>query len=389
MSEASTDAPPPASSRSLRTAGIAAAVIAVGVVSVGIATRSRTESRLADWTAAQATPTVAVIRPKPAAATGALTLPATLQALNSAPIFARTSGYVRKWYVDIGDPVRAGQTLAVLDAPEIDQQLVAARADLETARANQQLAASTAARWRNMLAKDAVSKQETDEKVGDLAAKTAVANAARANVARLTYTQGFTRLVAPFAGVVTSRSTDIGALVTAGTAASTPLFTVSDVRRMRAYIRVPQNYSAQIHPGMHVALTLPEYSGRTFDATLTRSAGAVDQASGTVLVQVEAANPDRALKPGAYAQASFPVAGASGAVALPASALIVGEKGTQVALAGSDGKAHLRTIRIAQDHGNTVEVSAGVSAADRVIDNPPDSLADGDRVQVQNAKAER
>jgi len=389
MSEASTDAPPPASSRSLRTAGIAAAVIAVGVVGVGIATRSRTESRLADWTAAQATPTVAVIRPKPAAATGALTLPATLQALNSAPIFARTSGYVRKWYVDIGDPVRAGQTLAVLDAPEIDQQLVAARADLETARANQQLAASTAARWRNMLAKDAVSKQETDEKVGDLAAKTAVANAARANVARLTYTQGFTRLVAPFAGVVTSRSTDIGALVTAGTAASTPLFTVSDVRRMRAYIRVPQNYSAQIHPGMHVALTLPEYSGRTFDATLTRSAGAVDQASGTVLVQVEAANPDRALKPGAYAQASFPVAGASGAVALPASALIVGEKGTQVALAGSDGKAHLRTIRIAQDHGNTVEVSAGVSAADRVIDNPPDSLADGDRVQVQNAQAER
>ena len=389
MSEASPDAPPPASSRSLRTAGIAAAVIAVGVVGAGIATRSRTESRLADWTAAQATPTVAVIRPKPAAATGALTLPATLQALNSAPIFARTSGYVRKWYVDIGDPVRAGQTLAVLDAPEIDQQLVAARADLETARANQQLAASTAARWRNMLAKDAVSKQETDEKVGDLAAKTAVANAARANVARLTYTQGFTRLVAPFAGVVTSRSTDIGALVTAGTAASTPLFTVSDVRRMRAYIRVPQNYSAQIHPGMHVALTLPEYSGRTFDATLTRSAGAVDQASGTVLVQVEAANPDRALKPGAYAQASFPVAGASGAVALPASALIVGEKGTQVALAGSDGKAHLRTIRIAQDHGNTVEVSAGVSAADRVIDNPPDSLADGDRVQVQNAQAER
>ncbi len=389
MSEASTGAPPPASSRSLRTAGIAAAVIAVGVVGAGIATRSHTERKLADRTAAQSTPTVAVIRPKPAEATGALTLPATLQALNSAPIFARTSGYVRKWYVDIGDPVRAGQTLAVLDAPEIDQQLVAARADLETARANQQLAASTATRWRNMLAKDAVSKQETDEKVGDLAAKTAVANAARANVARLTFTQGFTRLVAPFGGVVTSRSTEIGALVTAGTAASTPLFTVSDVRRMRAYIRVPQNYSAQIHAGMHVALTLPEYPGRTFDATLTRSAGAVDPSSGTVLVQVEAPNPDHALKPGAYAQASFPVAGASGAVALPASALIVGESGTQVALAGSDGKAHLRTIRIGQDHGNTVEVSAGVGVADRVIDNPPDSLADGDAVRVQSGRAAR
>ncbi len=389
MSEASTGAPPPAPSRSLRTAGIAAAVIAVGVVGAGIATRAHRDGKLADWTAAQSTPTVAVIRPKPAEATGALTLPATLQALNSAPIFARTSGYVRKWYVDIGDPVRAGQTLAVLDAPEIDQQLVAARADLETARANQQLAASTATRWRNMLAKDAVSKQETDEKVGDLAAKTAVANAARANVARLTYTQGFTRLLAPFGGVVTSRSTEIGALVTAGTAASTPLFTVSDVRRMRAYIRVPQNYSAQIHAGMHVALTLPEYPGRTFDATLTRSAGAVDPSSGTVLVQVEAPNPDHALKPGAYAQASFPVAGASGAVALPASALIVGESGTQVALAGSDGKAHLRTIRIGQDHGNTVDVSAGVTVADRVIDNPPDSLADGDPIRVQNGQGAR
>lgn len=383
MSEASTETSRAAPSRSLRTAGIAAAVIAVGVVGAGIATRSRTEGKLADWTAAQSTPTVAVIKATPAAATGALTLPANLQAFNSAPIFARTSGYVRKWYVDIGDPVRAGQTLAVLDAPEIDQQLVAARADLETARANQQLAASTATRWRNMLAKDAVSKQETDEKVGDLAAKTAVTNAARANVSRLTYTQGFTRLVAPFGGIVTSRSTDIGALVTAGTAASTPLFTVSDVRRMRAYIRVPQNYSAQIHPGMHVTLTLPEYPGRAFDATLTRTAGAVEPSSGTVLVQVEAPNPDRALKPGAYAQASFPVAGASGAMALPASALIVGEKGTQVAVVGNDGKAHLHTIRIGQDNGNMVEVSAGVSAADRVIDNPPDSLAEGDAVQVQ------
>ncbi|MBI0476350.1 efflux RND transporter periplasmic adaptor subunit [Sphingomonas sp. MA1305] len=387
MSEASFGTSPKPPSRSLRTVGIAAAVVAVGVVGVGIAARSHTEGRLAAWTEAQSTPTVAVIHAKRAAATAALTLPANLQAINSAPIFARTSGYVRKWYVDIGDPVRAGQTLAVLDAPEVDQQLVAARADLETARANQQLAASTAARWRNMLAKDAVSKQETDEKVGDLAAKTAVTNAARANVSRLTYTQGFTRLIAPFAGIVTSRSTDIGALVTAGTAASTPLFTVSDVRRIRAYIRVPQSYSAQVRPGMHVTLTLPEYPGRTFDATLTRTAGAVEQSSGTVLVQVEASNMDRALKPGAYAQASFPVAGTSGAVALPASALIVGESGTQVAIAGTDGKAHLRTIRIGQDHGATVEVSSGVTPRDHVIDNPPDSLADGDGVVVQKASS--
>ena len=289
--------------------GVVAGLVAIVVVGAGIATRSRSEHRLAGWTADQATPTVVVVHPKTATAGAALTLPANLQALNSAPIFARTSGYVRRFYVDIGDMVKAGQTLAVLDAPEVDQQLLAARADLQTAQANQQLAASTAARWKNMLAKDAVSKQETDEKVGDLAAKSALTNAALANVNRLQFTQGFTRLIAPFSGVVTSRATDIGALVTAGTAASQPLFTVSDVTRMRAFVRVPQSYSAQVHPGMHVNLTLPEFTGRTFDAVLTRTAGAVDPRSGTVLVELQAANGDRALKPGAYAQASFPLRG--------------------------------------------------------------------------------
>ncbi|WP_010215403.1 efflux RND transporter periplasmic adaptor subunit [Sphingomonas sp. PAMC 26621] len=368
--------------RSLKTVGIVAAVVAVGVVGFGIANRSHSEQKLAGWTQAQATPTVTVIHPKAAGSAAALTLPANLQARNSAPIFARTSGYVRKWYVDIGDSVRAGQTLAVLDAPEVDQQLAAAQADLETAKANQMLAASTATRWRNMLSKDAVSKQETDEKIGDLAAKTALANAARANVARYRFTQGFTRLIAPFSGVVTTRSTDIGALVTAGTAASTPLFTVSDVSRMRAYVRVPQSYSAQVHPGLHVGLTLPEYAGRTFDAVLTRTAGAVDQRSGTVLVELQAANGDRALKPGAYAQASFPVAGASGAMTLPASALLTGEHGTQVALIGTDGKAHLKAIVIGEDRGETVEIRSGLTPQDRVIDNPPDALADGDPVTV-------
>ena len=368
--------------RSPKRAVVVAGVIALAVVAVGIATRSRSEHRLAGWTAAQSVPTVAVIHPKAAVSSNALTLPANLQAINSAPIFARTSGYVRKFFVDIGDVVHTGQVLAVLDAPEVDQQLLAARADLQTAQANQQLAASTAARWKNMLAKDAVSKQETDEKVGDLAAKSALTNAARANVNRLQYTQGFTRLIAPFGGVVTSRATDIGTLVTAGTAASTPLFTVSDVARMRAFVRVPQAYSAEVHPGMHVSLTLPEYPGRPFDAVLTRTAGAVDPRSGTVLIELQAANSDRALKPGAYAQAGFPLHGASGAMTLPASALIVGERGTQVALVGADGRAHLKTITIAQDRGETVEIGSGIGASDRVIDNPPDSLVDGDAVQV-------
>jgi RND family efflux transporter MFP subunit len=366
----------------LKIGGGIAAVVAIGVVAAGIATRANSERRLATWTADQAVPSVSVIRPTAAAASDALRLPANLQALNSAPIYARTTGYVRRWLVDLGDPVRQGQVLAILDAPDVDQQLAAARADLQTARANQQLAATTATRWSTMLAKDAVSKQETDEKLGDLAAKSAVTNAARANVARLQALTGFTRLVAPFDGVVTSRSAQIGALVVAGNASSTPLFTVADVSRIRAYVRVPQSYSGQIHPGMEVKLALPEFSGRIFNATLTRTAGAIDPGSGTVLVEVQAPNADRALKPGSYAQASFPLRGGGTTFTLPPSALIIGSKGTQVAVIGPDGKALLRTVTIGNDEGKIVEISSGLSANDRVIDNPPDSLQTGDAVKV-------
>ncbi|MDF0488098.1 efflux RND transporter periplasmic adaptor subunit [Sphingomonas sp. H39-1-10] len=373
---------PEGDARNLKRIGIIGVVAAVAVVGAGIAARSHSETELATWTSTQAVPTVTVIRPSVSKGTGALVLPGQLAALQSAPIFARTSGYIRKWYVDIGDDVRRGQVLAVLDAPEVDQQLAAAQADYQTARANQQLAASTATRWKTMLAKDAVSKQETDEKVGDLAAKTALANAASANVNRLRYTQGFTRLIAPFSGVVTTRSTNVGTLVTAGSAASTPLFTVSDISRIRIYVKVPQAYSAQVHPGMDVKLTLPEYPGRTFTATMTRSADAVDTSSGTVLVELQAPNGDRALKPGAYAQASFPVSGSGGAVELPASAMIVGQNGTQVAVVGNDGRAMLKTVTIAHDLGDRVQISAGLSATDRVIDSPPDSLQSGDKVQI-------
>lgn len=366
----------------LKRTGIIAAVAAIAVVGIGIGTRVHSQAQLATWTHDQSTPTVNVIHARPSAATTALTLPATLQALQSAPIYARTSGYVRKWFVDIGDPVRPGQLLAVIDAPEVDQQLAAARADLQTARANQQLAATTATRWQTMLGKDAVSKQETDEKVGDLAAKSAVANAARANVSRLQYQQGFTRLTAPFAGIVTTRSTDIGALVTAGSAASAPLFTVADVSKIRAFVKVPQAYSAQVHPGMEIQLSLPEYPGRPFKAVMTRSAGAVDTSSGTVLVELLADNGDRALKPGAYSQATFPIGGAGNAVELPASAMIIGKNGTQVAVLDTGGKVQLKTVTIGRDLGDRVQISAGLTPADQVIDNPPDSIQSGDKVQV-------
>jgi RND family efflux transporter MFP subunit len=370
---------------SLKRVGLIAGVVAVLVVGGGIVARSHSEHKLETWTADQSTPTVSVIHAKPSTSSSNLTLPANLQALNSAAIYARTTGYVSRWNVDIGQNVSRGQVLAVLDAPDVDQQLAAAQADLQTARANQQLAQTTATRWTTMLKQDAVSKQETDEKTGDLAAKTALTNAARANVSRLRFQQGFTRLIAPFNGIVTSRSTQIGALVVAGNASSTPLFTVSDVSKIRVYVKVPQAYSAQIHPGMDVELSLPEFPNRTFPATLTRTANAVDQSSGTVLVELQANNTDHALKPGAYAQASFPLASASGVLSLPSSALIVGQNGTQIAVLGNDGRAQLRPITIVRDLGDTVQVSGNVSASDRVIDSPPDSLQSGDHVQTTGA----
>jgi RND family efflux transporter MFP subunit len=367
---------------SLRTAAIAAVAIAVLVVAIGIFTRVRAERQLTTWTSAQSTPIVSVITPKATGTSDALTLPGNVQALNSAAIFARTTGYVRQWYVDIGDNVHTGQTLAILDAPDLDQQVAAGRADLRTAQANQNLAQTTATRWTALLAKDAVSKQVTDQTIGDLAAKTAITNAAEANVRRLDALKSFTRLTAPFDGVVTSRSTQIGALVPVGTPASVPLFTVSDVSRMRIYVQVPQAYSGAIHTGLHASLTLPEYPGRTFDVVLTRSASAVDPLSGTMLVELQADNKDRALKPGAYAKVTFPPNSASGAVTVPASALMFGPKGNQVATLGADGRAVLKPITVGEDDGDTLKISAGLAATDRVIDNPPDALRTGDLVRI-------
>ena len=379
---------PEGSSRlSMKTWGIVAAVCAVGVAGAGIASREHNEHQLAQWTKAQATPVVSIVHPTPASANGELVLPATLQAMNSAPIYGRTSGYVRKWYVDIGQPVHAGQLLAVLDAPEVEQQLAAAQADLQTARANEQLAATTAVRWKAMLQQDAVSKQQTDEKVGDFAAKTAVARAALANVKRLRFTEGFTRLVAPFSGIVTTRTAEVGQLVSAGNAMAAPLFTIADVSGMRIFVRVPQSYSAQIHPGMQVSLALPEYPGRTFDAVLVRTSGAVDPNSGTVLAELQAQNTDRALKPGAYAQARFPLGRPHGTLSLPASAIITNDKGTQVAIVDANGRAFLKTVSLGRDLGNTVEVSSGLSSADQVIESPPESLMTGDHVQVRSGRS--
>jgi RND family efflux transporter MFP subunit len=382
------DAVPTVQSGTLKKAGIVAAVILLLLVAWGIFSRRHADNQLADWTKEQAIPTVTVATPQTSGTGDALVLPGNVQAYNNAPLYARTNGYVRKWFVDIGSPVREGQLLAVLDAPEVEQQLAQARADLQTARANANFAATTATRWQQLLKQDAVSKQETDERTSSSAAQQAAANASEANVRRLQALIGFTRITAPFTGVVTSRSAQIGQLVTAGSASAAPLFTVSDVSRVRIYVRVPQGYSGQIHPGLHATLSVPEYPGRAFDVTLTRTADAVDQQSGTVLVQLEAANPDGALKPGAYAQVRFPISASAGAVRIPASAVLYRSDGTTVAVVDGTGHVKLHPITIGRDNGDTLEVTAGLAATDRVIDSPPDAIANGDAVKIAKPDAQ-
>ncbi|EIZ78989.1 efflux rnd mfp subunit [Novosphingobium sp. Rr 2-17] len=368
--------------RTLKRVGIGAVVVALLVVGAGIASRMNATSRLETVAQSASLPTVTVVTAQKNAGGSDLVLPGTIQAFNSAAINARTNGYVRSWKADIGDNVRAGQTLAILDAPDVDQQLARAQAEYRTAQANQQLAATTSKRWQSMLKQDAVSQQEADEKAGDLAAKTAVANASLANVRQLQATQGFNRLAAPFNGVVTSRSAQIGALVVAGNATAQPLFTVSDVHRMRIYVQVPQAYSADVQPGMTANIAVPEFPDRDFTATLVRSSGAVDQKSGAMLVELQADNPDRALKPGAFAHVRFSISGLGGGLRLPGSAILYGAQGPSVATVRQDGRVTIKPVKIARDEGKTVLVSVGVVAGDKVIDSPPDSIQTGDKVQI-------
>lgn len=387
MADMSDTPPPPAagpSPRTLKRVGIVAAITAVAIAATGIASRISATGDLKQVSSNAAIPTVAIVRPARGCEGAALVLPGNVQALNSAAIYARTNGYVRRWLADIGDHVYAGQPLAILDAPEVDQQLAQASADYQTALANQKLAATTAQRWNTMLAKDAVSRQEADEKAGDLAAKSALANAALANVRRLRALQGFTRLYAPFNGVVTSRAAQIGQLVVAGNAASQALFTVSDASRVRVFVRVPQGASAAVHPGMTATLSLPEYPRRSFPATMTRSAQAVDAQSGAVLVELQAPNPDGALKPGAFAQVSFSTGPGSGnTLSLPGSTIIYGNDGPTVATVDARGRVTVKPVTIARDEGKTVTIAQGVAASDRVVDTPPDAIRTGDHVRVQ------
>ncbi|HEY4124750.1 MAG TPA: efflux RND transporter periplasmic adaptor subunit [Rhizomicrobium sp.] len=371
--------------KNLKRYGIAALCVAGAIVVVGIVGRVVADQNVAQWTAAEAIPTVKVISPAGDKDNRTLVLPGDVQAFYNAPIYARVSGYLKRWYVDIGTPVKSGQLLAVIDIPDQDQQLAQAKADLGTAVANQKLSASTAKRWNELLAENAVSRQEVDEKNGDLAAKNAAVASARANVDRLAALETLKRIVAPFDGTVTSRATDIGALVNLGSASEPPLFTVADQSRLRIYVQVPQSYTGDIKTGMAATFTVPEYPGRIFTAAIAATSGAINTQTGSSQVQLQTANADHTLKPGDYAQVHFNLPSHAGAIRVPSSALILRDTGMAVATV-VNGHVLIKPIVIGADFGDYVEVTYGLSSRDRVIDNPPDSLDVGQAVKIARAE---
>jgi membrane fusion protein, multidrug efflux system len=367
--------------RNLKRAGIAALCIAAVILVLGAYVRFSEASNLKSWTRQAQMPTVALVSPAGSGKAQAMVLPGTLQAYYDAKIYAQVPGYVHAWYRDIGAQVKKGDLLALIDTPEVDQQVTQARADLSSAGSAQKLSALTAARFDSLFAQGAVSRQDKDVDDADLAAKTDAVKSSQANLDRLLATKTFARIVAPFDGVVTGRTADIGALVSTS-ATGNPLFTVSDVHDLRLYVDVPQSYSAQIVPGMVVTLTVPEYPGKTFPAKLVSSSGAINAQSSTMLVQFAADNQSGLLKPGGYAQVSLGMPGAGAMLRLPASALMFRAAGLQVAILGPQDRIVMKSVTIGTDLGTTVIVASGLSPGDRVVNNPPDSLSQGDKVRV-------
>jgi RND family efflux transporter MFP subunit len=375
---------------------VIAAAVAAAVVIGGLATRHSQAEQLKEAAAARAVPTVNLVAMKDIAGSP-LQLPARIEAWSRAPIYARVTGYLARWNVDIGAKVHAGQVLAVIETPDLDQDLRQAQAQLAVARSNLALAESTAKRWQSLVAQNAVSKQEAEEKQGDYMSKRSSVQALQASVERQQALKRYTQLVAPFDGVVTARNTDVGALVNAGAGGSagssagnnggSELFVVSDLRRLRVYVQVPQRQVAQIRPGSAAQVSVPERPGSSYPAKVQSLAQAINAGSGTMLVQLAVENPRGELLPGAFGTVRFDQAAAAGdAVIVPPGALIMGRGGVQVATLEAGNRVRIRKVAIARDLGNAVELGDGVTRADRIIDSPPDGIADGDVVRVAQTK---
>lgn len=376
-----------AARRTLRRGGLVLFIIAALTVVYGITTRARDSQQLVHWTNEQAVTTVSTISPSSNTNDRVLELPGRLEAYARAPIYARVSGYLKNWHVDIGSQVNAGQLLAEIETPDLDQQLLQARADVASARANVELAGITAKRWQSMLETNAVSRQEVDDRVGDHAIKQALLQAAQANLDRIQATKEFTRITAPFAGVVTARTTDIGALIDAGNTNGAPLFVVADASRIRLYVNVPQNYVAAIGPQLQASVTIPERPGQTYTARLVSSSRSVDVASGATLFQFVLDNPKGELMPGAFARATLELPATAAGLSIPASALIIGQSGLQVATVDDDNRVRLKSVTIARDMGKLIELASGIEQSDRVIDNPPEDILEGQVVRLRGEGA--
>ncbi|WP_395697348.1 efflux RND transporter permease subunit [Methylocella sp.] len=373
----------PASRQSSRRAAIAAGCVlaaAAGLVASGLVSRARSEQEAARTTLDLATPRVRLVRPADAPKDAELVLPGDAAALNAGSIYARASGYVAAWNKDIGAHVKKGDVLATIESPELDQQLAQARADLTRAEADVQLAEVTAQRWKSLAQRAIVSQQANDEKSADLAAKRAAETAAKANVARLESLASFENLEAPFDGVVTARNVEIGDLVDSGSKAGKPLFKVSDLSRMRIYVRAPQAYLKSLTPGLKATLELPGRRER-FKATLVSTSNAVAEASRTALVELSAPNPDGKLWPGAFVEVHFQIPGDADALRLPASALIFDDKGLSVATVDANDRVEIKPVAIDRNLGPEIEIKSGLTRADRVVDNPSETLASGDLVR--------
>ena len=363
---------------------IAVAVLVVLALGVqGIVARHLTHSELERDAAVSSVQSVSVITPMRAAASQDLVLPADMRAYADAPIFARVSGYLTKWYVDIGGHVKKGQLLAEVDTPEVHDQLSQAHADEQTAQANYLLAKSTADRWDQMLKSHSVSQQEAEEKDSDMQAKQSSLNSARANVSRLTQLTSFGNLYAPFDGVVTARNTDVGQLIDAGSAsAGRELFHIQDATTLRVYANVPQAYASQVKIGQTAELILNEQAGRPVTGVVVRTAGAVDPVARTLLVEVEVKNPTGELLPGSYAQIRFHLTSSQPGLLLPGNALLFRPGGVRVAVVDAQQHVKLVPVKLGVDYGTRVAIAAGLTGQERVMINPPDAIVDGATVRV-------
>jgi RND family efflux transporter MFP subunit len=371
-----------------------AVFLLVAAASLGFAIRNGLQSRaqageeLSRATNQSATQVVKVTYPKLAAPVAEITLPGNIQAFTDSPIYARTSGYLDHWYFDIGARVKKGDLLADIETPEIDQQLQQAQSQLETAQANFDLAKTTADRWQGLLKSNSVSKQETDQAVANMTAQKAVVDSNAANVRRLQQLQSFEKVYAPFDGVITARSTDIGALIDAGSAAqSKELFHLAAISTVRVFVPVPEAYSNAARPGSTAALTVDEYPGRVFRGQLARNSSAIDLASRTLLVEVDVDNPDGLLLPGAYATVHLKLPAAVRSVTVPANTLLFRREGLRVGVF-REGRANLVPVSIGRDYGAPVEIVSGLRASDAIILDPSDSLESGTPVRLEEVRRE-